>query len=81
MGIVLDLNKVPRETALRTWLAYHQIEAKWLAERLGVHRGTVTRIIKGERSSRELIERLVALGIPRGLLPKSRSGLGRPAKG
>ncbi|MEW5772388.1 MAG: helix-turn-helix transcriptional regulator [Thermodesulfobacteriota bacterium] len=74
MSIVLDLSKVNRETALRTWLAYHRIRKKWLAEQLGVHRGTVTRIINGQRSSRELIERLVALGIPRDLLPEPAGG-------
>jgi len=70
MPIVLDLTKVNRETALRTWLAYHRIEKKWLAEQLGVHRGTVTRLINGQRSSRDLVERLTALGIPRELLPE-----------
>ena len=69
MAIILDLTKVPRETALKTWLAYHRIEKKRLAEELGVHRGTVTRIINGQRSSRDLVERLAALGIPRELLP------------
>jgi hypothetical protein len=70
MTIVLDLTKVNRETALRTWLAFHRIEKKWLAEKLGVHRGTVTKIINGQRSSRDLVDRLVALGIPRELLPE-----------
>lgn len=74
MSIVLDLTKVNRETALRTWLAYHRIEKKRLAEQLGVHRGTVTRIINGQRSSRELVERLAALGIPRELLPEPGPG-------
>lgn len=69
MPIVLDLTKVSRETALKTWLAYHRIEKKRLAEQLGVHRGTVTRLINGQRTSRDLIERLAALGIPRELLP------------
>lgn len=74
MSIVLDLAKVNRETALQTWLAYNRIEKKWLAEQLGVHRGTVTRIINGQRSSRDLVERLAALGIPRELLPKPAAG-------
>jgi plasmid maintenance system antidote protein VapI len=72
MGILLDLGKVDRETALRTWLAYHRIAAKDLAERLGVHRGAVTRIIKGQRASRDLIARLSGMGIPMELLPESR---------
>ena len=69
MAILLDLTKVSRETALKTWLAYHRIEKKRLADELGVHRGTVTKLINGQRSSRDLVERLVTLGIPRELLP------------
>lgn len=69
MSIVLDLQKVDRATALKTWLAYHGVEAKTLADRLGVHRGTVSRLISGERSSAVLIESLVEMGIPRDLLP------------
>ncbi len=79
MAITLDLTKVSRETALRTWLAYHRIEKKWLAEQLGVHRGTVTKIINGQRSSRDLVDRLVALGIPRELLPEPSAPVDRPA--
>ncbi len=76
MPIVLDLTQVNRETALKTWLAYHRIEKKRLAEQLGVHRGTVTRLINGQRTSRDLIERLAALGIPRELLPDPGLRLG-----
>jgi hypothetical protein len=76
--IVLDLNKVDRETALRTWLQYHRIEVKDLAGKLDVHPGTVTRIINGQRASRSLITRLIALGIPEQLLPEPGPGPGRP---
>lgn len=77
-NIVLDLNKVDRETALRTWLQYHRIEVKDLAKKLEVHPGTVTRIINGQRASRSLINRLVAIGIPKQLLPEPGPGPGRP---
>lgn len=77
-NIVLDLNKVDRETALRTWLQYHRIEVKDLAKQLNVHPGTVTRIINGQRASRSLINRLIALGIPKQLLPEPGPGPGRP---
>lgn len=76
--IVLDLNKVDRETALRTWLQYHRIEVKDLASQLAVHPGTVTRIINGQRASRSLITRLISLGIPEQLLPEPGPGPGRP---
>lgn len=76
--IVLDLNKVDRETALRTWLQYNRIEVKDLAGQLGVHPGTITRIINGQRASRTLIKRLISLGIPEQLLPEPGPGPGRP---
>jgi transcriptional regulator with XRE-family HTH domain len=78
MRIVLDLDNVDRETALRTWMQYHRIEVKDLADRLKVHPGTITRIINGQRASKGLIDRLIGLGIPRELLPEPGPGPGRP---
>ncbi|EPR42772.1 helix-turn-helix domain protein [Desulfovibrio sp. X2] len=80
MDLVLDLTKVDREKALRTWLTYHGICEKKLAEEVGVSPSAITRIIKGERASRNLVERLVAAGIPRSLLPTPGPGPGRPAR-
>ncbi|MGE4297344.1 MAG: transcriptional regulator [Desulfovibrionaceae bacterium] len=80
MRKILDLSLVDRETALRTWLAYHRIEEKRLADELGVHKGIITRIIKGERAPRELIARLIQFGVPPQLLPEPGPGPGRPPK-
>lgn len=80
MEMVLDLTKVDRETALRAWLAYHEIGEKELALRIGASPSVITRIITGERSSKGVIERLVAAGIPAALLPPPGPGPGRPRK-
>ncbi|WP_051261400.1 hypothetical protein [Desulfovibrio inopinatus] len=77
---ILDLSKVDRETALRTWLVYHRIEIKNLATQLNVHSGTIIRVITGERPSRHLITQLISLGIPKHLLPEPGPGPGRPPK-
>ncbi len=76
----LDLSKVDRETALRTWLVYNRIDIKGLATQLGVHSGTIIRVITGERPSRHLIAQLIKLGIPAHLLPEPGPGPGRPPK-
>jgi transcriptional regulator with XRE-family HTH domain len=80
MELVLDLSQVERETALRTWLAYHGIGEKQLATQVGVSPSSITRIIKGERASRDLVERLVGVGIPASLLPEPGPGPGRPPR-
>lgn len=70
----LDLGKVDRKTALRTWLIYHGISEKEIAERLSVSPSTVTRLLSGERRSKDLIDKLASFGIPPALLtPSSES--------
>jgi transcriptional regulator with XRE-family HTH domain len=69
MGILLDLSRVDRKTGLRTWLVYHGIHLRSLAAQLGVHPGTITKLVTGERVSPRLLSHLAGLGIPRELLP------------
>ncbi len=64
----LDLSKVDRRVGLRTWMIYHGISEKQLATELGVSSSTVTRLLSGERRNPELLEKLVALGVPSSLL-------------
>jgi len=64
----LDLSKVDRRTGLRTWMIYHGISEKQLATGLGVSPSTVTRLLSGERRNRELLDKLVSMGIPASLL-------------
>lgn len=80
MPVILNLSKVDRARALKTWLMYqyHGLEVKYLASRLNVHPGTVSRVINGERTSKTIIEGLVGLGIPRELLPEPGRSPGRP---
>lgn len=76
----LDFSKIDRTTALRTWLVYHEVELKELALQMGVHPGTISRIINGKRSPENLLRRLNAYGIPKELLPEPGPGPGRPKK-
>jgi hypothetical protein len=87
MGIILDLSKVNRETALKTWLAYQQIGYRELAEQVGVDPSFISYMVQGKRKSRKVAARLLALGVPAELLPdqsrspRSRGGLRGPASG
>ncbi|MGE4297345.1 MAG: helix-turn-helix domain-containing protein [Desulfovibrionaceae bacterium] len=67
--IVLDLAAVDRETALKSWLVYHRLGCSDLAASIGVAPSTISRVITGERRSAKTISGLVALGVPRELLP------------
>lgn len=69
--LCLDLGKVDRKTALRTWLIYHGISEKEIAEKLSVSPSTVTRLLSGERRSPDLIDKLANFGIPPILLAPS----------
>lgn len=62
--ITLDLRKVDRATALRCWLAYHEVNISSLAKKLKAHPSTVSRAISGERESRATINKLIGLGVP-----------------
>lgn len=78
---MLDLSLVSRETALKTWLAYHGIPKSELARKLNTQPSTITRIIKGERAPAKYIQKLKDCGIPSDLLPKPNNrGPGRPRK-
>ncbi|EPR42773.1 helix-turn-helix domain protein [Desulfovibrio sp. X2] len=66
--LLLDLSKVGRKTALRTWLIYHGISEKTIARKLSVSASTVTRLLSGERRSQSMLKALVDMGIPRDLL-------------
>ncbi len=74
----LDQHPCGRQAALRAWLAYHGIPMKELARMIGVHPSMMTHIVKGNRSPAKRIEQLVALGIPRHLLPEPSRPPGRP---
>lgn len=67
-NLLLDLCKVDRRTALRTWLIYHGITEKQIAEKLNVSASTVTRLLAGERRNQEVLNRLSEIGIPPGLI-------------
>lgn len=71
MSLILDLSKVDRERALAAWLVYHGIERQTLAKQLGITPGALTRIIQGKNRPPKRIKRLIELGIPSELLPKS----------
>lgn len=75
---IQDQNPLNRQAALRAWLAYHGVQLKELAHMIGVHPSMMTHIVKGSRSPAKRIEQLVALGIPRHLLPEPSRPPGRP---
>ncbi len=71
-GLVLDLTAVERKTALRAWLAYHEMDLFFIADRIGAAHSTVTRLLKRDRASYKRVEQLRALGIPGELLPQPK---------
>ncbi len=73
MNIQLDLSKVSRETALKTWLAYHRIGYRELAVKVGVDPSFISYIVQGKRRSKRVREALVNLGVPPELLPSDDS--------
>ncbi len=70
--LVLDLTRIPKEKALKTWLVYHGISGKQLAKRLGVSPSTVTRLLNGTQPIGRVREKLLRLGLPRELLVQDR---------
>jgi transcriptional regulator with XRE-family HTH domain len=69
MNILLDLSKVSRETALKTWLAYHRIGYRELAAKIGVDPSFISYIVQGKRRSKRVLDALQSLGVPPELLP------------
>lgn len=76
--LTLNLTKVDRTTALRTWMTYHRIRPKQLARDLGVNESFISYLIQGKRRSRKIITKLVERGFPAELLPEPGNGPGRP---
>jgi predicted transcriptional regulator len=74
MSIHLDLSKVSRETALKTWLAYHRIGYRELAVKTGVDPSFISYIVQGKRRSKRVVDALVAMGVPPELLPGQDDG-------
>jgi AraC-like DNA-binding protein len=70
--LVLDLTRIPKEKALKTWLVYHGISGKQLAKRLGVSPSTVTRLLNGTQPIGRVREKLLRLGLPKELLVRDR---------
>lgn len=71
-SLVLDLTAVDRKTALRAWLAYHEMDLFFIAERIGAAHSTVTRLLKRDKASFKRVEQLRSLGIPGELLPQPK---------
>jgi transcriptional regulator with XRE-family HTH domain len=65
---------------LQAYLAKHRVSKKELAKQLGVHPSMISRIISGERAPAGRLDQLVALGIPRELLPEPNGPPGRPRR-
>ncbi|SKA63881.1 hypothetical protein SAMN02745702_00232 [Desulfobaculum bizertense DSM 18034] len=80
LGKIVDRAPANRQAALRAWLAYHDVQMKDLAHMIGVHPSMMTHIVKGNRSPAKRIEQLVALGVPRHLLPSPSRPPGRPPR-
>jgi IS30 family transposase len=71
-SLVLDLTAVDRKTALKAWLAYHEMDLFFIAGRIGVAHSTVTRLLKRDKASYKRVGQLRALGIPGELLPQPK---------
>lgn len=67
-----------RQARLKAWLAYHNISNKRLAEELEVHPSMISRIIRGQRAPKRLLNKLKVFGIPPELLPMPSRPPGRP---
>lgn len=78
---MIDLNNPNRQDSLQAWLAYYRIAKKDLAQKIGVSQSMISKIIRGERAPAARLEQLVALGVPRELLPEPSGPPGRPRKG
>lgn len=70
----LHLRKPNRQAQLKAWMVTYGIEARALAGIAGVSPQMMSMIIGGRRAPKERIERLVAAGVPRELLPEPTDG-------
>ncbi len=70
----LHPRKPTRQARLKAWMVKFGIEARALAQAAGVSPQMMSMIISGSRAPRERIERLVAAGVPRDLLPEPSEG-------
>lgn len=64
----LDLSKVDRETALKSWLTYHKITYAELASELDVDPSFISHIIKGDRKSKRIFQEMIKRGVPATLI-------------
>lgn len=70
----LHPRKPNRQARLKAWMVMHGIEARALARVAGISPQMMSMIIAGDRAPRKRIERLVAAGVPRELLPEPTDG-------
>lgn len=70
----LHPQKPTRQARLKAWMIKNGIEARAMADVAGVSPQMMSMIICGSRAPRERIERLVAAGVPRDLLPEPSCG-------
>ncbi len=70
MCLTLNINELNRQEKLKIWLLANKISQRWLAEQLGISQQALSMILLGKRRPRKRIEQLVALGVPRELLPE-----------
>ena len=70
----LHPQKPTRQACLKAWMIKNGIEARAMADVAGVSPQMMSMIICGSRAPRERIERLVAAGVPRDLLPEPSCG-------
>lgn len=66
---MVNTNPPSRQAKLKAWLLLHNIEQKQLAEQLGISPQLLSMTLSGRRVSKERLEALIKLGIPRELLP------------
>jgi len=70
----LKLKKPNRQARLNAWCALYGVEKREIARAIDVSPQMVTAIFSGRVAPRHRIEALVALGVPRRLLPEPYEG-------
>ncbi|WP_034642355.1 helix-turn-helix domain-containing protein [Desulfovibrio inopinatus] len=78
--LVLDLRATSQPNAFRAWLAFHGLSLTELAVKVGVSQATLSRLIDGQRTNRDTMDKLVELGVPKEILPTPKNPPGRPKK-
>ncbi|WP_457571529.1 helix-turn-helix domain-containing protein [Desulfovulcanus sp.] len=69
MSLNLNLKELTRQEKLKIWMARKGITLCMLAERMGCSLSMVSYIINGKKAPKKRIDQLVALGVPKELLP------------